>query len=108
MEFTKTERGQRKTMKDGYMYVFQKNLANDIASWECVLTRKSQCKARIKLIINDQFVEQVNEHTHPPSATACELAKIKAAVKRKAETISMIRTDKCWHQNLVASHLQLL
>ena len=31
------------------------------------------------------MLEQVNGHTHPPSSTACEVAKVNAAVKRKVE-----------------------
>ena len=40
----------------------------------------------MKLTLTDQFVEELDEHTHPPSATACEVAKVKAAVLKKAET----------------------
>ena len=42
-EFTATERGQGKLITDGYLYIFQKNLANDFASWKCVLRRKGHC-----------------------------------------------------------------
>ena len=35
--------------------------------------------------IND-FVEQVKKHTHAPSATRCELTKMRASIKRKAST----------------------
>ena len=35
MEFTTTEEGNRILIYEGYMYVFQKNLANDVTSWEC-------------------------------------------------------------------------
>ena len=34
MEFTNTEKGNRKMVHEGYMYAFQKNLANDV-TWEC-------------------------------------------------------------------------
>lgn len=86
MEFTTTEKGQRKVIRNGFMYVFQKTLANDVSSWECVLRRKGQCKSRIKLSVTDAFIEQTNEHTHPPSQTNCELVKVKAGIKRRAET----------------------
>ena len=33
MEFTTTGKGQRKLILTGYIYVFQKNLVNDITSW---------------------------------------------------------------------------
>ena len=67
------------------MYVFQKNMANNLTSWECVLRRRGQCKARIKLTVTDDFVEQTNEHTHPPNQTQCEVVKLKAGIKRQAE-----------------------
>ena len=31
------------------MYVFQKNLANDVTSWEYEKRRTEECKAKIKL-----------------------------------------------------------
>ena len=31
MEFTKTEKCQRKLVKDGYIFVFKKMLANDLS-----------------------------------------------------------------------------
>ena len=37
IEFTKTEKGQRKLVKDGYIYVFKKMFVNEISSWECIL-----------------------------------------------------------------------
>ena len=88
MEFTATERGQRKLIKDGYLYILQKNLANDFTSWVCVLRRKGHCKARVKLDPNDDFVELTNQHTHPPYQTNCEVAKVRAGIKRRTtETV---------------------
>ena len=40
----------------------------------------------MKLNANDDFVEQVQEHTRTPSATRCELTKVRAGIKRKAST----------------------
>ena len=37
MEFTLREKGQRKLVKDGYIYVFKKIPENDISLWECIL-----------------------------------------------------------------------
>ena len=68
------------------MYVFQKTLAQDNTSWDCVLRRKGQCKSRIKLSPTNDFIAQTNVHTHPPSQAQCEIAKVKANLKRKAET----------------------
>ena len=88
MEFTTTEKGNRKLIRNGYMYLFQKNLANEITSWDCVLRRNNnnQCKARVKLTATDEFVEEVNVHTHPPSQTQVEIAKVKSSIKRKSTT----------------------
>ena len=84
MEFTTTERGARKFLKDGYTYLFKKQLANRITSWECELRRKGECRASVKLDELDSFVEQVNEHAHASSATKCETTKIKENIKRRA------------------------
>ena len=73
MEFTQTEKGQRKAIRHGYMYVF--HMANNLTSWECVLRKRGQCEARIKLTATDDFVEQTNEHTHPPNQTQCEVVE---------------------------------
>ena len=70
------------------MYILQKNLTNYFNPWECALRRKGHCKARVKLNPNDDFVEQTNQHTHLPSQTNCKVAKVKAAIKRRAtETV---------------------
>ena len=84
MEFTTTERGARKLLKDGYVYLFKKNLANGITSWEYKLRRKGECRASVRLDELDNFVDQVEEHAHPPSATTCETTKIKENIKRRA------------------------
>ena len=86
MEFSFTERGARNLIINGYQYVKQKDLANGLASWECIERRKGNCKAKVKLSTIDDFVKQVQEHTHAPSATRCELTKVRANIKRKAST----------------------
>ena len=65
MEFIETQRGRRKLLRNNYMYVFQKDLADDMTSWECVQRRGSKkypgtCNARLKLDAGDNFVESVN------------------------------------------------
>ena len=64
----------------------QKDLANGLTSWECIERRKRNCKAKVKLNAIDDFAEQVQEHTHAPSATRCELTKVPTSIKRKAST----------------------
>ena len=57
MEFSFTERGARKLIRNGYQYVKQKDLANELTSWECTERRKGNCKAKVKLNAIDDFVE---------------------------------------------------
>ena len=65
--------------------MFQKDLANDVQSWECQLRRRHVCKARIK-ILDDQVIERVNQHTHAPNSIKVQTTKIRVAMKRRAET----------------------
>ena len=86
MEFTKTSKGKDMLIDGGYLYTFQKDLADDVQSWECVERRKrSSCKARVKLL-NNQIIDRVNRHTHAPSGTRVEMQKVRTAIKRRAET----------------------
>ena len=84
MEFTTTEKGNRKLIHEGYMYVFQKNLANVVKSWGCEKRPRGECKAKIKLDEAGNFPERINDHTHAPSETKCEIAKVSANIKRRA------------------------
>ena len=70
----------------GFLYVFQKKLINEVQTWECVDRRKNKgCKARVK-IDNDRIIDRVNIHTHAPNPTQVETKKVRAAMKRRAET----------------------
>jgi hypothetical protein len=84
MNFITTEKGKRKLIINGYMYVFQKILADEVSSWECVLRRKGHCNARVKITATDEFIEHTNEHTHPSSEINCELSTITSNLKRRA------------------------
>ena len=66
-EFTTTERGARMLIRNGFRYAFQKELSNNLQSSECLLRRKGQRKAKIKLYMNGELFGEINEHTHPPS-----------------------------------------
>ena len=57
MEFSFTERGTRKLIRNGYQYVKQKDLANGLRSWECIERRKGNCEAKVKLNAIDDFAE---------------------------------------------------
>ena len=78
MVFTTTEKRNRKLIHEGCMYVFQKNLANDVTSWKCEKRRTGECKAKIKLDEAGNFLERINNHTHAPSETKCEIVKVRA------------------------------
>ena len=87
MEIIKTSKGKDMLIDDGYLYVFQKILADDVQSWECTERRKNtSCRARVK-IQNDQIIARVNQHTHAPNRTRVEVQKVRVQMKRRAETI---------------------
>ena len=83
---SRTERDARKLIRNGYECVKQKELADGLTTWECVERRKGNCKAKVKLDASDAFVDQLNDHTHVPSTTKCEITKVRANIKRKATT----------------------
>ena len=85
MEFTTTERSARMLIRNGFRCVFQKELSNNLQSWECVLRRKGQCKAKLKLHMNGEFVGEINVHIHPSSQGQIEVTKIKASIKRRSQ-----------------------
>ena len=45
---------------------------------------KGECLTSIKLDELDNFVEQVSDNTHTPSATKLETTKVEANIKRRA------------------------
>ena len=51
MELSTTEKGKRNIIHEGYMYVFQRSLANDATSCECEKGSKREYKAKKKLMI---------------------------------------------------------
>ena len=63
MKFVRNEKGARKLIRNGYMYVHQKDLADEVTSWECELRRRGQCMTRVKLDRHDTFLQEVNDHT---------------------------------------------
>ena len=71
MEFVLSQKGERKVIYDGFVYVFQNNLANDLRSFECRRRRKG---------------EEINEHIHLPSQPEVEILRVKSSIKRRAET----------------------
>lgn len=74
------------------MHVYQEDLADGVTSWECELRRRDQCQARVKLDRNDEFLQEVNDHTHPPTQT-----NVAASIKRaqtSLDTLQQIITGK--------------
>ena len=85
MKFITTEKRNKKRIHESYIYIsFKKNLANDATSWECEKRRRGKCKAKIKLDEAGNFLEQINDHRHATSETKCEIAKVRANIKRRA------------------------
>ena len=73
------------------MYNHLRPLADGGSTWECVKRRGSkkdpgECRAQLKLSAVDALVEEKNEHSHPPLNTQCEIANVKANIKRRATT----------------------
>jgi hypothetical protein len=99
MDFVSSQKRKPKIIHNGYIYVFQKDLANEIRSYECELRRKGHCKAKIKVDFGDEIVGEINEHTHPPSQVKIELAKVKSLIKDQAETTHETP------QNIIANQL---
>ena len=74
-----------KLIHEGCMYVFQKNLANDVTSSEWEKWRRGEYKDKnVKVDEAGKFLERVNNHTHAPSETNCKIAKFRANIKRRA------------------------
>ena len=99
MEFTSSIRRKQKILHEGYIYVFQKNLANDLRSYECENRRNGQCKAKIKVDLGDEIVGRVNQHTHAPSAVKVEMNKVRSNIRESAETSHQTP------QNIIANEL---
>ena len=84
LEFTTTQQGKQKLALNGYQYVFQKDLANGVAVWECVQRRnKHLCKSNVK-ISNHGIIGHPNDHTHPP-APEVEADRARGAIQLCAQ-----------------------
>jgi hypothetical protein len=90
MEQIASIRGKNKITLDGYVYVKQKPLANNATSYECELRRGSGiglsvCKAKVKIAADMSVVGFMNTHSHAPNDAHCEVQKVRAGIKRRAE-----------------------
>ena len=86
MEITQTNQSRTKIItNDGYAYVKNKDLAGGWESFECERRRNyDSCKGKIK--VNGNQVIVTMPHHHAPAPARNEVLKIKAAIKRRAET----------------------
>ena len=73
MEFVSTESRKQRIIDEGYIYTFQKNLANNIRSYECELQQRGQFIVKIKVHLGVEIACNTNEHTHPPFALTSKL-----------------------------------
>ena len=62
MEFVRSGKVARKLVRNRYMYVFKRDLAGEVTSWECELRRRGQCKAGVKL----EEINEINDHIPSP------------------------------------------
>ena len=73
MEFVSTENRKQRIIDEGYIYTFQKNLANNIRSYECELQQRGQFIVKIKVHLGVEIACNTNENTHPPFALTSKL-----------------------------------
>ena len=57
MEFVSSQKRKQKIIINELIYVFQKDLANEVSSYDCELKRNGLCKAKIKLDLGDNVIE---------------------------------------------------
>ena len=85
MELVTSQKKNPKIIHNGYVYNFQKDLANQVRFFECQLRRKGHCKNKIEVEDGDNIVGHTNNHTHAPSQTNCEVVRIKSLIKDRPE-----------------------
>ena len=86
IEYIQSEKGKPKLKYKGYLYIYQKSLADNRHSLECEFRRKNLCKARIQVTHDDQYHGQTNEHTHAPNIAKIEADTVIANIKHQART----------------------
>lgn len=88
MEFFTSARGGQKISLDGYIYTKQKNLANNVVSYECEKRRQNggrqgECRAKIK-VRGQELIGRTNDHSHGPAQSTIEVQKVRAAIRERA------------------------
>ena len=66
------------------MYIFQKNLPDDATTGEWEEKSRGECNAKTKADEAGNFLERNNDHTHAPTETKSDIAKIRVNIKRRA------------------------
>jgi hypothetical protein len=89
LETVASIRGKNKILLNGFVYVKQQNLANNVVSYECERRRgagnnTSECRAKVKLNEDLSVLSYLHEHTHTADSVRGEVLKVMAGVKRKA------------------------
>ena len=84
MEWVYSTKGKPKLSFEGYIYGFQKHLANGVSSYKCEMRRNHGGKAKVK-IQDDQMVARLHEHTHAADGRKAEIMKVTHGIKRKAQ-----------------------
>jgi hypothetical protein len=85
MEHIISDKGGQKLLFEGYLYVKQKVLTNNVVSWECERRRYTEsCRAKLK-VDGMQVVGRIHEHTHAPDTAKVEVVKAYQSMKQKAK-----------------------
>ena len=85
MEWILSSKGKKKLSYKGYIYVFQKDLADSVKSYECELRRNHDCKAKVK-VKNEAVVGELHNHTHGPDGRTVKVIKVLNNMKTKAQS----------------------
>lgn len=94
LEFIPSQKGKPQLIRNGFIFNFQKRLANRDEAWICSQYYKVKCTARIRL--NEErnhIVEENADHNHAPDA-----AKIGAKVVVNGFRQRAIETQEAPHQ----------
>ena len=104
MEFFTSARGGQKIFFEGYIYTKQKNLANDVVSYECEKRRQNgerqgECRAKIR-VKGQEVVGLTNEHSHGPEQSRGEVQRLRSEIRESAA-----KTEEA-PQQIIATSLQ--
>ena len=83
--------GSRKNSKlyvhNSFLYLFHRDCEAHFTV-RCREWKKSNCKARGKIMKLNDFFEDIGNHTHPSNEEEIDLLKMKTKLKRKSEISS--------------------